>query len=79
MADIELVIKIPEELWEKVKDGYVPLGISKYLKNGTPLEQIRDEIEREADYQDANVNADVAKGMYMALEMIDKYREERGI
>lgn len=38
MADIELVIKIPEEMWEKVKDGYVPLlGISKYLMNGAPL------------------------------------------
>lgn len=36
------------------------------------LEQIRDAIEREADYQDANVNADVAKGMYMAIEIIDK-------
>ena len=33
----EIVIKIPEEMWEKVKDGYVPLGISKYLKNGTVL------------------------------------------
>ena len=37
MADIELVIKIPEEMWERIKDGYVPLGISKYLQNGTPI------------------------------------------
>ena len=37
MADIELVIKIPEEMHKKIMDGYVPLGISKYLKNGTPL------------------------------------------
>jgi hypothetical protein len=37
MTDIELVIKIPEEMWERIKDGYVPLGISKYLKKGTPL------------------------------------------
>ena len=37
MADIELVIKISEEMWERIKDGYVPLGISKYLKNGTPI------------------------------------------
>jgi hypothetical protein len=34
---MELVIKIPEEMWERIKDGYVPLGISKYLKKGTPL------------------------------------------
>jgi hypothetical protein len=54
------------------------------VKNGTPIpdnatvcdiEQIRDAIEREADYQDANVNADVAKGMYMAMEIIDKHRK----
>ena len=34
------------------------------------IKEIEDAIEREADYQDAYVNADVAKGMYMALEMI---------
>ena len=34
---MQIVIDIPEEIWEKVKDGYVPLGISKYLMNGTPL------------------------------------------
>ena len=37
MSDIELVIKIPEEMYEQIKDGYVPLGISKYLMNGIPL------------------------------------------
>lgn len=37
MADIELVIKIPKEMWERVKEGYVPLGISKYLRSGIPL------------------------------------------
>ena len=37
------------------------------------IEQIRAEIEREADYQDAYVNADIAKGMYLALEIIDKH------
>ena len=37
------------------------------------IEQIRAEIEHEADYQDAYVDADVAKGMYMALEIIDKH------
>ena len=39
------------------------------------LDKIRAEIEREADYQDAYVNADVAKGMYLALEIIDKKGE----
>lgn len=49
--------------------------IDSYVKKeiNAVLEQIRDAIEREADYQDANVNADVAKGMYKAMEIIDKY------
>lgn len=50
--------------WELKKN---PIVIERKV-----LEQIRDAIEREADYQDANVNADVAKGLYMAIEFIDK-------
>ena len=38
------------------------------------LDKIRAEIEQEADYQDAYVNADIAKGMYLALEIFDKYK-----
>ena len=34
---MKLVIDIPEEMHEQIMNGYVPLGISKYLKNGTPL------------------------------------------
>lgn len=37
MAEIEVVIKIPEEMGKQIKKGYVPLGISKYLKNGVTL------------------------------------------
>lgn len=44
MADIELVIKIPEEMWKRVKEGYVPLGISKYLRSGTPLPKGHDDL-----------------------------------
>ena len=36
---MKLIIDIPEEMWERVKDGYVPLGISKYLKNGEPYDE----------------------------------------
>ena len=48
--------------------------IDSYVKKeiNAVLEKIRDAIEREADYQDAYVNADVAKGMYIAMEIIDK-------
>ena len=37
------------------------------------LEQIRAEIEREADHYDAYVDQDIAKGLYYAGEIIDKY------
>jgi hypothetical protein len=50
-------------------DSYVKMEIN------TVLDKIRDAIEREADYQDANVNADVAKGMYMAIEIIDRHKK----
>ena len=38
------------------------------------FDKIRAEIEQEADYQDAYVNADIAKGIYLALEIFDKYK-----
>ena len=34
---MQIVIDIPDNMWEKVKDGYVPLGIGTHLMNGTPL------------------------------------------
>lgn len=35
---MKLIIDIPEEMHKQIMNGYVPLGISKYLKNGTPLD-----------------------------------------
>lgn len=35
--------------------------------------KIYDEIEREADYYDAFVNADMAKGIYLALGIIQSH------
>lgn len=37
------------------------------------LEKICDEITREADYHDEYVDADIAKGLYMAVRIIDKW------
>lgn len=59
-------VKRVEQRYEKALDD-----MEKHYKD--VLEQIRDEIEQEADYQDAYVNADVAKGMYWAAEIIDKH------
>ena len=39
---MHIVIEIPEDMWVKIQEGYVPLGISKYLKKGIVLpEQAR--------------------------------------
>ena len=37
------------------------------------LDKIRAEIEREADHYDAYVNADIAKGLYLATTIVDKH------
>ena len=43
---MKLIIDIPEEMYEQIKDGYVPLGISKYLKNGIPYETVTEFADR---------------------------------
>lgn len=43
-------------------------GQSKSIPSGLKLK-----IEHEADYQNERVNADIARGMYLALEIIDKW------
>ena len=55
--------------YEAVIDGYK--AENERLNNA--LKRVRDKIEREADYYDANINTDVAKGLYIAVQMIDKY------
>ena len=46
---MEIVIDMPEEMWERVKDGYVPLGISKYLRNGVSLPKGHGRLIDESD------------------------------
>jgi hypothetical protein len=79
---LELKSPLTKECWDKLTD--VELENTERMWFTTPngkrveyikadvLDKRRDAIEREADYQYANVNADVAKGMYMAIEIIDK-------
>ena len=40
------------------------------------IDAIKGKINSEADYQDTYVNADIARGLYMAIEIIDKVRNE---
>ena len=55
---MKLIIDLPEEIYERIKDGYVPLGISKYLRNGTPW--ILDEAI-DGEGKDGNVKEAEAK------------------
>jgi len=73
---MKLIIEIDNEAYKGlVTDGHIFVKhIFDSVKNGIPLDKIRAEIEHEADYQDAYVNADIAKGMYLALEIFDKYK-----
>lgn len=63
---VETLIYTVERLTKDVKAS------SEYHK--LVFDKIRAEIEHEADYQDAYVNADIAKGMYLTLEIFDKYK-----
>lgn len=36
------------------------------------LEELRTEIDREGDYYDTNIDQDVAKGLYKAVQIIDR-------
>lgn len=71
MADIALIIKIPEEEYNHIKrTNEYSIAHTGYIYDGIPLDEIRNEIERatiEMDY-------DTAKE---ALAVIDKYKDEQ--
>ena len=83
----EKVIDILDYWYDADSDGYVQAaksinelppvhaeprtGQSKSIPSGLKLK-----IEREADYQNERVNADIARGMYLALEIIEKWEAD---
>lgn len=74
---MKLIIEIPEEDYQKINSKEKILTIScdiaSAIKNGTPLDEIRAEIERLHYHPklDFIKNDDVVE---MALDVIDKYR-----
>ena len=75
MADIELVIKIPEETYKDIiENGFIydedNEVVTHAIKNGTPLDDLRAEIQDlYVGYRHGyEIMADV-------LQIIDKYRE----
>ena len=56
-------------------DAHQILGDIEDCSETLDIDAIIDEIEREADYYDAYIDADIAKGLYMALEIINKHKQ----
>ena len=67
---MKLIIDIPEEMYEQIKDGYVPLGISKYLKNGIPLDDVLDKTKGYVEHI-----RNTGMGKKKSLNFIEKYIE----
>lgn len=79
---MQIVIDIDENDYELIKEYGITTfpTVGKAIANGTPFEQIRDEIEQ-ARFIDKNTkickNA-LASGLEAALRIIDKYKGDKG-
>lgn len=69
---MQIVIDIPKEMWEQVQDGYVPLGISRYLKNGTPLPKGHGRLIDADEIQFENTEFDTYGDYSIAFDAIDE-------
>ena len=88
MADIELVIKIPEDEYNFIRAQVTEMGITNPLRlciaNGIPLDNVLDEIRAGIEQRPYGIaNNSVIQGMKHErediFEFIDKYKAERGI
>lgn len=69
---MKLIIDIPEEVYKRMINGDLPIYMAyKYVKNGTPLDDIKAEI---ANLDDADYDYEgYYKAVTDAVEIIDKY------
>lgn len=79
MADIELVIKIDEEEYKKIKAYTSFMPWTEYLiKNGTPLNEVLDKIKAEIREFSVVDESGIYRIMtYIVNQIIDKYRGEQ--
>ena len=81
MADIKLVIKVPEELYRAYKDRPPRLGdagmdmIAQAIANGTPLDDVNAEMQRRADDPWNMAVGSASKGLENAIEILDNISE----
>ena len=67
----EEAIKIMQS--ERLFGDNIKEAHSMAIKALRALTDIRDEIDREATYYEAEVNTDIADGLYKAIEIIDRH------
>ena len=74
---MQIVIDIPEDMYDWFENGFPDeedaVMLWQIVKNGTPLEKIRAEIDEQYDRVHP-YNISCAEGLEMALDIIDKYR-----
>ena len=68
---MKLIVDIPDDMWAKVKDGYVPLGIGKHLQNGTPLSVLLADIRGELWMEGMNMGGEY-QGVWVRYRDIER-------
>lgn len=80
MADIELIIKIPESIWVAIQNGeYCGILDNRTynaIKNGIQLEDVKAEIERKCCITVGREN-EPAITLYDVFKIIDKYKADK--
>lgn len=75
---MKLIIDIPEDKYKTFKNGMysgmLDAELFQDIKNGTPLDNLRSEIEQVADEEQKH-DEKWTIGLRYAVKIIDKYRE----
>ena len=86
MSDIAMVIRLPEETYKEIKkivrNGNEMCFIQELIANGTPLEDIKAEIQSIRNSWEKDNYHDEADALTLALEIIDKHiggKETEGV
>lgn len=79
---MKLIIDIPDHIYSMVTNtgtfGCYRFNTSKAIRQGVPLDKVRDEIKEEIEaYRMSDWETDdlLADGLQMALNIVDSYRE----
>ena len=76
---MKLIIDIPNRAYvmtkemKRVIDADNEGVVAEAIIKGVSLDAIKDKIIQESDYYDENINTDIAYGLRMAVELIDKH------